>query len=529
MSSHQPAAEARSRIRRAIIDGQLDAAGAMLDRLLASDPGDAAVYMLAGRLAAARRDPAGELAMMRKAVEHDPANGDYRAFLARCFARAAAIEQALACIDEALAREPLSDLALDAIAGTLGQFGRHSEAVAMLGRAVDAGSRNPAIYFNLGNALRFVGDFAGARGAFERALQLAPQFHKAHAALTALGGITADRNNLPRLAVMIEQSHDPRARIHLCHAAAKECEALGRFDEAWECLQAGKAGLRAAVPNDPDLVLASMDRLAEIAPDILAAQNSAGSGKSPIFIVGMPRSGTTVLDRIVSNHSQVTSIGESLYFAQLLKNACGSTSNQLLDDAILEALSGGVDLAHIGERYVERGEMLSKGSPRFLDKFHLNFMLAGHLLRALPDARILCLVRNPLDTITSNFRQLFEFESALYAYSLDILATTNFYIRFRRLAALWEQLAPDRFRTVGYEALVSNPEVETAGLLSFCNLGWEEGCTAIERNTASVATASAVQVRSKIHGGAIGTWRRYERHLDGVRTRLANAGLPSDR
>ena len=528
MTSQEGAVPARSAIRRALIDGDLDHAGTMIEALLARDPGDAEAYMLAGKLAAAKRDPGAELEMMRAAVAHDPANGEYRALLGRCLARAQEVEAALACIDEALACAPLTDLAYDALAATLAQFGRHREAADLLRRATDAGSRNAAIWFNLGTNLKFTGDFDGARAALEQAVAIAPAYHKAHAALSALGGISPERNNLPRLEALIAETRDPRAGIHLRHAAAKECEALGRYDEAFAHLQSGKAALRAAIANDPGAAIAAMDRLPEVARRAFAGTPPGHRGASPIFIVGMPRSGTTVLDRIVSNHDDVTSIGESLYFAQLLKLACGSHSRDLLDDAMVASLAGGVDLARIGQRYAARGAEVGDGAPRFVDKFHLNFMLAGHLLRALPDARILCVVRDPLDTIVSNYRQLFEFESALYAYSLDLMATTEFYIRFRRLAALWEELAPDRVRIVRYEALVSDPEAETAALLAFCDLPPQEGCSAIERNTASVATASAVQVRSKIHRGAIGNWRRYERHLDGVRARLAEEGLPAD-
>lgn len=484
--------------------------------------------MLAGKLAAAQRDPARELELMRTAVACAPTNGEYHALLGRCLARAQEVEAALACVEESLACAPLTDLAYDALAATLAQFGRHREAADLLGRAAEGGSRNPAIWFNLGSNLKFSGDFTGARAAFEQALAIAPGYHKAHAALSALGGISADNNNLPRLEALIAETHDPRAAIHLRHAAAKECEALGHYDAAWGHLESGKAVLRAAIADDPGAVIAAMDRLPAIATAALARDPDGFAGASPIFIVGMPRSGTTVLDRILSNHADVHSIGESLYFAQLLKLACGSRSRDLLDDAMIDALDDGVDLAAIGRSYAARGAELAAGAPRFLDKFHLNFMLAGHLLRALPGARILCVIREPLDTIVSNYRQLFEFDSGLYAYSRDLLATTEFYIRFRRLAALWEELAPDRFRTVRYEALVGDPEAETARLLAFCDLPWQEGCSEIERNTASVATASAVQVRSKIHRRSIGNWRRYRAHLDAVRARLEQEGLPTD-
>ena len=514
-------------IRRAIIDDQLEIAGTLLNKLLARPTVEAEAYMLAGRLAFAQRDSARELQMMQAAVDQEPSNGEYIALLGRCHARAQDIDAALACVDAALACSPLNDLAYDALASILVQLGRHGDAAMLLRRATKAGSRNPAIFFNLGNNLKFTGDFEGARAAFEQALVVAPRYHKAHAALTSLGGITADSNNLPRLLAMIRQTEDPRAAIHLRHAAAKESEALGRYDEAWQHLTVGKSALRTVLPNDPQGAVEAMDDLAEIVRH--GDQEGAGGppADSPILIVGMPRSGTTVLDRVISNHSEVTSIGESLYFAQLLKAKCGSTSRGLLDAQTLDALSSETDLLETGARYVAHSNQMSRGAPRFVDKFHLNFMLTGHLLRALPSARILCVIRDPLDTIVSNFRQLFEFESALYAYSLDIAATTEFYIRFRRLAALWEALAPDRFRTVRYEKLVTDPEGETASLLSFCGLPWQDGCSAIEHNNASVATASAVQVRSKIHTGSIGNWRRYEGHLVGAMRRLAEEGLLS--
>jgi Flp pilus assembly protein TadD len=512
-------------IRRAIIEERFAVARSLLDQQFARAAIDGEAYMLAGRLAAAERDPAREMEMMRAAVRLEPDNGEYLALLGRCHVRAQEVEAALKCVDAALALPRLGDLALDALSSILAQLGRHGEAAALLKRAADAGSRNPAVHFNLGNNLKFTGDFVGARAAFEHALLLAPRYHKAHAALTSLGGITSDSNNLPRLETLIRETDDPRTAIHLRHAAAKECEALSLFGDAWQHLQAGKSALLSVLPTDPQVAVGAMDELATITQRWSPETGSADADGGPILIVGMPRSGTTVLDRIISNHDDVASIGESLYFAQQLKLACGSNSRDLLDAPMLEALADERDLTAIGARYVAHSNQVSRGAPRFVDKFHLNFMLAGHLLRAMPQARILCVVRDPLDTIISNFRQLFEFESTLYAYSLDLMAATEFYIRFRRLASLWQALAPRRFRIVRYEELVADPEATSVSLLEFCGLRPQDGCSIIERNAASVATASAVQVRSRIHTGSVGNWRRYEKHLEGVRERLEEEGL----
>ncbi|RSY79371.1 sulfotransferase family protein [Sphingomonas koreensis] len=499
----------------AIIDGRLDAAGDLLDALLARDPGDAYAHMLLAKLAAARRDPAGEWAMMAKAVALDPGNGDYWAMLARCHARAQDLAGALDCAAEAQARAPLGDVALAALASTFTHFGRHDEAAAVLRQAVAAGSRNPAIQFNLGNNLKFLGDFAGARDAFEAALALAPDYARARAALSALGDARGDPEDLQRITAALAATPDPRARIHLCHAAAHEYEAAGRPDDAWRVLDEGKAALRGAIRYDPAAVLNGIAAISSRASarEAPAFQSAPVQPNSPIFVVGMPRSGTTVMDRIVSNHPDVTSIGESLQFAQQLKLAAGSRSPLLLDDAVGVALSDTALLHEVGLRFGEHCREMVGAQVRALDKLHLNFMLAGHIMRARPDARILCMIRDPLDTIVSNFRQLFAFDTPLYHYSLELEAAAQMQLAFLAMVRMWTALAPGQFLTIGYESLVADPQAEARRIFAFCGLGWDPAYIRIEENRASVATASAVQVRQPIHANTVGSWRRYERHL----------------
>lgn len=516
--------ESDEAIVRLILSDRLAEAEAATRARLERNAADAQAQMLAGRVAGARRDHAGALAAFERAVTIAPDNGGYLAALARCHARGQDMARALALVERARGCARLDEVALDEMAAVLAQVGRHAQAAELLRQAVGGGTRNAAVFFNLGNNLKFTGDFDGARSAFAHAVSLAPGFAKAHAALSSLGGTL--EGGLARIEAALAVTHDPRAAIHLRHAAARECEALGRFDDAWTHLQQGKAALQAATGNDPRAALPHIERLRARIPSLAAPAEAAADG--PILILGMPRSGTTVLDRILSNHPQVASIGESLYFAQLLKIACGSTSRGLLDEAVLAALDDGRDLSAIGADYVARGHLTQRESPRFLDKFHLNVLLAGHMMRAMPTARMLCIVRAPLDTIVGNYRQLFEYESTIYSYGLDVDAVADFYIAFRRLAEAWAAWAPHRFRIVGYEELVADPDRVARPLVEFCGLDWRAGLTAIERNTASVSTASALQVRRGIHGGSIGSWRRYESWLEGVRTRLRAAALPAD-
>lgn len=511
----------------AIIDGDHARAADLLQGRIAAQPRDARAHMLYGRLAAQVGDFAREMSMMQRAVELDPENGEYHALLGRCLLRAQDRDAALASVDRALRCRPLTDLAVDAAAATLGGLGQYRRAADVLGRAAYAGSRNAAIHFNLGCNLKFVGNLAGARRAFEAAIDIAPRYYKAHAALTSLGSVGAGGDRLERLASLIAETDNPDAIIHLCHAASKECEALGQYERSWQFLLKGKQAVRAVSPWSPNDAIALLDAI----PDAVerAGPRSAGApgdpSRTPIFIVGMPRSGTTLLERILTNHSGVRSIGEPAYFAHLLKRRYGSTSPNLIDPATVAAYADPDDLQEIGAEYCAFATRLADGAPRVVDKLHVNFMLAGHIMRALPGARLLCLVRDPLDTIVSNFRQLFELSSPTYAYSLDLTATAEFYVRFRRLAALWRAIAPDQFMTVQYEALVDTPEREARRVFDFCGLAYETGCERIENNEAAVATASAVQVRQPIYRSSVGAWRHYAKHLGDVRARLVQSGL----
>jgi tetratricopeptide (TPR) repeat protein len=514
----------------AIIAGEAARAEALLGGLLARNDRDARAMMLMSRVAALRRDFAGEWAFLARAVEADPGNGDYWAMWARSHARAQDMASALHCIDQALARGPLGEVALASVAATYSGFGRHAEAVDVLESAVARGSRNPAIHFSLGSNRKFTGDMAGARRALETAMELHPGYHKARAALVSLGA-EGGAQDPEAIEAAIVAEPDARLRIHLVHAAAKALDAQGRHAEAWQRLEDGKAALRDAVRYDP---AACLDRIDELSAKISqgrapAFRAEAPHAGSPIFVVGMPRSGTTVLDRILSNHSRVTSMGESLYFAQQLKRAAGSRTALLLDQQVEEALDDERLLHEVGRLFGERCEAQVGAGVRPLDKFHLNFMLAGHIMRARPDARLLCLVRDPLDTIASNFRQLFEFETPLYHYALEQCAAARMQLAFLKLAQTWARLAPDQFRIISYEALVTDPEPQARALFAFCGLPWEEGCTRIEDNRASVATASAVQVRRPINRDTIGSWRRYAPQLGPAIALLREAGVGEDR
>jgi hypothetical protein len=237
----------------------------------------------------------------------------------------------------------------------------------------------------------------------------------------------------------------------------------------------------------------------------------------PVFIVGMPRTGTTVLERILGNHSRFASGGELNAFATSVAMALDRPYGAPPSAAQVRAAAG-VDPAEVGAAYLARTARLAGGRSHLVDKNPLNLANAGLIARALPQARILCLLRDPMDACFSNFKELFP--GGGYGYSYDLGDLAAHWRRFRALVAHWQAVLPGRFMAVEYEALVADPAEVAARALEFCGVDFEPGCVDITRNAAPVSTASSSQVRQPIHGGSVGAWRRYAAQLAPLRERI---------
>jgi hypothetical protein len=182
----------------------------------------------------------------------------------------------------------------------------------------------------------------------------------------------------------------------------------------------------------------------------------------------------------------------------------------------------------VGEDYLASTRPDTGNKPRFIDKLPHNFLYVGAIANALPNARIICLRRDPMDTCLSNFRQLFALASPYHDYSYDLLNTGRYYILFDRLMAHWKQAFPGRVLEVDYETLVDAQEASSRRLLEFCDLTWDDACLHFESNLAPAATASAAQVRAPIYRSALNRWRQYEAHLADLRDLLDKAGIALD-
>ena len=464
------------------------------------------------------------LQLIREAIAADPADPEAHAQHGRFLSRLHRDREAVAAVERALALAPTAALTLDTIGVVLSRAGLHERAVECFERAVTVEPTRASLYFNLAASLKFLGRFDEAEAAYESCLEREPRFWRAHSALSQLHRQTTGRNHVERLEALLAGGDlEADAELHLRHALAKELEDLGRHSDAFAQLVAGKARRRATLGYAFERDERLFDAVTRLFPAPLDPPAHGVATDAPIFVVGMPRSGTTLVERILSSHSQVASAGESQNFGVLLKRAVGTASPHVLDVETVER-SLSVDLPALGRAYLEQTRP-DGARPRFVDKMPLNFLYLGHIARALPAARLVVVRRGPLDTCLGNFRQLFALGFSYYDYACDLLDTGRYYLAFDRLVAHWRAVLPGRIHELHYERLVAEQRDETRRLLEHCGLDWEDGCLAFERNPGAVATASAVQVRERLHARSIGRWRHYERELQPLIRLLAEAGV----
>ncbi len=409
--------------------------------------------------------------------------------------------------------EPQIALYWDTLGLLFRRLDDHKEAVKYFRKAVQLEPNSAEYLYNLGTSQRFMGDFDKAEENYEKALDIDPNHYHTHFSLSEFSNITPQHNHIKRLQKLLSENQSNSLMcLFLSYALYKEYDTLGEFEKGFEILKKGNA-VRSRELNYPvsedEKVFSTIKK--RFANEELSTTEGYSNNEA-IFVLGMPRSGTTLVDRIISSHSEVMSAGELQSFGVLLKQASKTQTNKVLDPATIEAAFN-IDFAALGKAYIDSTRPVTGSKAHFIDKMPINFYYIGYILKALPKAKIICLDRNPMDTCIGNFRQLFAANLPYYQYSYDLIDTGKYYLQFQQLMEFWKSKYGDRILIVNYEELVQQPKQQVSKILGYCDLEWQDDCLQFHKNKAPVSTASSVQVRQPINTKYIGRWKKYQNQV----------------
>ena len=384
-------------------------------------------------------------------------------------------------------------------------MGRSEEAEASLRKAIEFEPDFAETHHNLGITLAGLGRLKEAEASYRQAISLKPTYAEAHRQLSGMKKFNEqDAQFLQMQALSLEVSCSDEQQCHLSFALAKAFEDLGDFEQAFKYYSKGnllrKKYLKYDISQDIELFNKLKANYSKIKENSLESEKFSNKIK-PIFIVGMPRSGTTLVEQIISSHSQVTGGGELPFVSQFG------------DSIALDSIKVDTNtLLSFRKSYLKKLQIISKDSPIIIDKMPQNFLYIGLLAAAFPEAKIVHTKRNPEATCWANYKQYFSSRALGYCYGLDDIV--QYYALYQNLMKFWDAHLPNRIYNLDYELLTINQEIETKKLIQHLDLSWEERCLSPQDNRRSVSTASNTQVRKKVYQGSSQQWRKFKPFLN---------------
>lgn len=401
----------------------------------------------------------------------------------------------------------------------------YAAAEASYTQAIELTPAEPRFWFNRAAVRRFLGQVEGAEADYDHVISLAPADAQAWLNRSELRPQTPERNHVGELERALAAGRGVWTReVPLRYALAKEYEDLGEHALSWQRLSAGASLRRQHLQYDLRVDLATVDWIRQAFPPGALGSGGAASAE-PIFIVGMPRTGSTLVDRILGSHAHVYCAGELPDFGTAVVAAVEQRHGRRLPRQELVAASAELDFAALGRDYLRRTRPRTGHTPYFTDKLPLNYLYCGLIARAFPEARIVHVTRGPMATCHSMFKVLFD---RGYPFSYDLRELADYYLGYQRLMDHWYEALRGRIIDVNYEKLVADPAAETRRLLEALALPWQPQCLNFHENPAPVATASAAQVRRPIYTNAVSIWRNYQRELAPLAERLRAGGIATD-
>ena len=495
----------------ALNENRLDVAERVLKPYLKEDPFDVRAIRMLAELAARIGRMRDAENLLRRALEIAPGFTAARANLAMVLGRIGRPAEALELLDDLVRDQPETIGSTTGRAATLGRLGDFEEAIRLYEAALAKAPRQPAVWLSYGHMLKTIGRQSDGIQAYRKAIELKPTLGEAWWSLANLKTVRFDSADIEAMeAALLDPELRPDDRFHLDFALGKAMHDFGRHKEAFDHYSAGNALRLKFHPFDEAKLAARVQRSIDLFTAEELARGGGCEAPDPIFIVGLPRAGSTLVEQILASHPLVEGTSELPDIPALARERRG------YPDYVAELTAD--ERRDLGERYLARAAVQRRTDrPFFVDKLPNNWVFVPFILQILPKAKIIDARRHPLGCCFSNFRQHF---ARGQDFTYDLATLGRYYAEYVRLLGHVDAVMPGRVHRVHYERMVEDTESEVRALLDHCGLEFDPACLAFYETERAVRTASSEQVRRPIYRDATEEWRPYEQYLGELKEAL---------
>jgi len=454
----------------------------------------------------------------KSAIQLNPRFADAYNGLGNAYRLLGKWDEAAAYYNKAIEVDPKHKDAYNGLGNALRETGEIKKAVSMYMRAIEIDPNNDVAYNNLGNSLSDQGDINGAIAAYYKSIEINPEYAEAYRHLANVKKYAEDDPDIRLIeSLYMKNGVSDEQRMHLCFALGKIYEDIGEYYRSMDFIQNGNQLKRSLIDYSKSEEQFLFDEIIETFSKRLFSHydDSGCLNDTPIFILGMPRSGTSLVEQIIASHPLVYGGGELNNLPKLEKNICSDLADSSYPRCV-ESLDMSV-IYNIGEEYIDSIRKNTMIERFVTDKMPLNFLRIGLIKLILPNAKIIHCMRDPMDNCLSIYKNYFP---RSYKWSYDMSELGGYYKSYLKIMEHWRDVLPECFYDVSYERLVSDQYEETKKMLDYCDLQWSDSCLSFHKTKRVVGTASNAQVRNPIYNDSVNLWRKYEKELEPLRAAI---------